>query len=41
VSEVLGTVGVARSSYYRWKKGEGQKKDERPSSYELTSRSAR
>ncbi len=36
VSEVLGTVGVARSSYYRWKKGEGEKKDERPSSYELT-----
>jgi len=32
----LGTVGVARSSYYRWKKGEGEKKDERPSSYELT-----
>jgi len=25
-------VGVARSSYYRWKKGEGEKKDERPSS---------
>src|SRR5439155_2740271 len=23
------TVGVARSSYYRWKKGEGEKKDER------------
>jgi len=36
VSEVLGTVGVARSSSYRWKKGEGEKKDERPSSYELT-----
>jgi len=36
VSEVLGTVGVARSSYYRWKKGAGEKKDERPSSYELT-----
>lgn len=36
VSEVLGSVGVARSSYYRWKKGEGEKKVERHSSYELT-----
>ncbi len=36
VSEVLGSVGVARSSYYRWKKGEGEKKDRRQSSYELT-----
>jgi transposase len=36
VSEVLGSVGVARSSYYRWKKSEGEKKDERHSSYELT-----
>jgi transposase InsO family protein len=36
VSEVLGSMGVARSSYYRWKKGEGEKKDERHSSYELT-----
>src|SRR5438034_10267893 len=36
VSEVLGAVGVAGSSYYRWKKGGGEKKDERPSSYELT-----
>ena len=24
--EVLGSVGVARSSYYRWKKSEGEKK---------------
>jgi len=36
VREVLGNVGVARSSYYRWKKGEGEKKDKRQSSYELT-----
>jgi putative transposase len=36
VGEVLGSVGVARSSYYRWKKSEGEKKDERHSSYELT-----
>jgi transposase InsO family protein len=36
VSEVLGSVGVARSSYYRWKKGEGEKKVERSSRYELT-----
>ena len=26
VAEVLGNVGVARSSYYRWKKGQGEKK---------------
>lgn len=25
VGEVLGSVGVARSSYYRWKKGQGIK----------------
>ena len=36
VGEVLGSVGVARSSYYRWKKSEGEKKVERSSSYELT-----
>jgi putative transposase len=36
VREVLGTVGVARSSYYRWKKGAGEKKDERHRSYELS-----
>ena len=36
VGEVLGSVGVAQSSYYRWKKSEGEKKDERFSSYELT-----
>ncbi len=23
VSEVLGSVGVSRSSYYRWRKGQG------------------
>ena len=26
VAEVLGNVGVARLSYYRWKKGQGEKK---------------
>jgi hypothetical protein len=36
VSEVLGSVGVARSSYYRWKKSQGQKADHRQSCYELT-----
>jgi len=36
VSEVLGSVGVARSSYYRWKKGEREKKDKRQRSYEVT-----
>jgi putative transposase len=36
VGEVLGSVGIARASYYRWKKGEGAKKVERQSSYELT-----
>jgi hypothetical protein len=25
VGEVLGSAGVARSSYYRWKKGNGEK----------------
>jgi len=34
VGEVLVSVG-ARSSYYRWKKGEGEKKGERQSRYEL------
>jgi hypothetical protein len=36
VSEVLGSVGVARSSYYRWKKSRGEKTDKRQRSYELT-----
>ena len=36
VSEVLGSVGVARSSYYRWKKGVGRKEVQRQSSYQLT-----
>ena len=36
VGEVLGSVGVVRSSYYRWKKGEGEKKACRQSTYELT-----
>ena len=37
VAEVLGSVGVARSSYYRWKKNEpGEKNTRRQSSYEIT-----
>jgi len=36
VAEVLGNVGVARSSYYRWKKGQQEKKPRRASSYEIT-----
>ena len=36
VGEVLGSVGIGRASYYRWKKGEGEKKGERQSTYELT-----
>jgi len=36
VGEVLGSVGIARASYYRWKKGEGEQKVERQSTYELT-----
>jgi hypothetical protein len=36
VGEVLGGVGVARSSYYRWKKGQGEKNPRGASSYEIT-----
>lgn len=36
VGEVLGGVGVARSSYYRWKKNQGEKNTSRQSSYEIT-----
>jgi putative transposase len=36
VSEILGSVGVARSSYYRWKGGQGEKKEKQRRSYELT-----
>ena len=36
VGEVLRSAGGARSSYYRWRKGDGDKKAERPSRYELT-----
>jgi len=36
VSEVLGSVGVARSSYYRWKKGAVKVNGHRRSSYEIT-----
>jgi putative transposase len=37
VGEVLSSLGVARSNYYRWKKSEqGEKSTSRPSSYEIT-----
>lgn len=36
VTETLGSVGVARSSYYRWKAGQGETKRSRRRSYELT-----
>lgn len=37
VGEVLGSMGVARSSYYRWKKTDpAEKNASRPSSYEIT-----
>lgn len=36
ISEVLGSVGVARSSYYRWRKGQGEKTEPRQSSYQIT-----
>lgn len=36
VSEVLSSMGVARSNYYRWKKDENQNKAGRQRSYEVT-----
>ena len=36
ISEVLGSVGIARSSYYRWRKGGGEKTEQQPSSYQIT-----
>ena len=36
VAEVLESVGVARSSYYRWKKDQGEKNPRRSSLYEIT-----
>jgi putative transposase len=36
ITEVLGSVGVARSSYYRWRKGQGEKREQRQSSYQIT-----
>ena len=36
VGEVLSGAGVARSSYYRWKKATAEKKAERRSCYALT-----
>ena len=34
VSEVLSSMGVARSNYYRWKKSQVQTRADRQSSYE-------
>lgn len=39
VAEVLGSLGVARSSYYRWKKGEAQRGGRRHSPYEVSAAS--
>lgn len=36
ISEVLGSMGITRSSYYRWKKNQGEKKKQRQSSYQIT-----
>jgi transposase InsO family protein len=37
IGEVLSSLGVARSNYYRWKKSaQGEKSTSRPSSYEIT-----
>jgi transposase InsO family protein len=36
IGEVLGSVGVARSSYYRWRKGQGEKTEQRQNSYQIT-----
>lgn len=36
VMEILSDVGVARSSYYRWKRGQGESPERRRRSYELT-----
>jgi putative transposase len=36
VSEVLMSMGVARSNYYRWKKAKTRNKTDRQSSYEIT-----
>lgn len=36
VGEVLSSLGVARSNYYRWKKGPTHNQSDRQSSYEIT-----
>lgn len=41
VKEVLGSVGVARSSYYRWRKGLGEPKEPRQSLYQITEQERR
>lgn len=38
ISEVLNSLGVARSNYYGWKKDQTQKKTDRHSSYEVTAK---
>jgi transposase len=41
IGEVLASVGVARSSYYRWRKGLGEPKERRTSSYQITEEECR
>jgi putative transposase len=41
IGDVLGSVGVARSSYYRWRKGQGEPKERRPSSSQITEEECR
>ncbi len=41
IGEVLRSVGVARSSYYRWRKGQGEPKERRPSCYQITEEECR
>lgn len=41
VGEVLSSAGVARSSYYRWKKDPSKNKAQRQSSYEITAEERR
>jgi putative transposase len=36
VIEVLASLGISRSSYYRWRKGQGEKSEQRQSSYQIT-----
>jgi transposase len=36
VDEVLGSLGVARSSYYRWRKGQGEKREQGQRTSQIT-----